>query len=81
MMLGQPTTDAERAAEEAALVARQAARERRDAQAVALYRKLRDRGIDAAPASARAARAFRIGRGGAQHVRNCAERAYLAERA
>ncbi len=73
MMLGQPTTDAERAAEEAALVARQAARARRHAEALTLYRGLRSQGRTAEQAARFVARTFKLGRGGAQHVRNLAD--------
>ncbi len=70
MMLGQPTTAAERAEEQAHLERQQRAREARNA---AIVREVAQAVIDGATFDAaclRAARAHKLGRGGASYVRD-----------
>lgn len=69
MFLGQPTTAAEFAAEQRALAARAAAREARNARIVAEVRANVARGADIGAECLRAARAYKLGKGGARVVR------------
>ncbi len=70
MMLGQPTTDAERADEQRQLARRSAAREARLARAIAEYVAVVESGVDARTASIRLAQVHKLGKGGAAWLRS-----------
>lgn len=72
MMLGQPETAAEHEAEQRQLERQSAAREMRDAKALAEYRHYVGRSGDALRESARVARLYRLGKGGAAYIRKLA---------
>jgi hypothetical protein len=75
MTLGQPDTAAEYAAEQRMLESRAAAREARDARMVAEITVAVSRGATMKDACLRAARTYRLGKGGAGYARRLVEQA------
>lgn len=78
MRLGQPETAAERAAEQREMEARSAARAKRNARIVAEIRMALEAGDSMDAACLRAARTYKLGKGGTQYVRALAEKAHDA---
>lgn len=73
MFLGQPDTPAEYAAEQRQLAAQSAAREARNARVVAEVQAAVARGESIDAACLRAARTYKLGKGGARYARSLVE--------